>query len=108
MNDYLLVGTRLPGMKELSPDVVARCVATSCLWQRALLRWGLLRSFAVGSGAPAEPTVCLVVHASSPGAADDLAVGWERAAGYLVTTLPLVDAGPADEDRSSRAGTAPE
>lgn len=108
MNDYLLVGTRLPRMKELSPDLVARDIAAACSWQRALLRSGSMRSFAIGTGAPAEPTVCLIVQAGSPGAADVLAVSWERAAGYLVTTLPLVDAGPADEAARSRAGKASE
>ena len=94
MSDYLLVGIRIPAAAELSPDAVGRDIVAACSWQRALLRWGLLRWFAIGAGVPVEPTACLIVQVSSRAAADVLAVGWERAAGYLVTALPLVEAAP--------------
>ena len=97
MSDYLLVGTRIPGATELSPDVVARDVIASCAWHRVLLRWGLLRAFALGGRTLAEPTVCLVVQVSGAAAAEVLAVGWQRAVGYRVTALPLIEPGAVDE-----------
>jgi hypothetical protein len=92
VSEFLLLGLRpvVPG--ELSPARAARDLVALAAWQRCLRRWGLLRSFAVGSEGRAGPGTCLVVRVSGPAAAWRLAAGWERLAGYDVTVLPLVDA----------------
>jgi hypothetical protein len=96
MSEFLLLAARRAAPRELSPACAARDLLTLAAWHQCLRRWGLLRSFALGRGGRAGLGTCLVVRVSGPAAAQRLAAGWERLAGYDVTVLPLVDvvAGP--------------
>jgi hypothetical protein len=92
VSEFLLLGTRRPALGELSPAGAARDLAALAAWHRCLRRWGLLRAFGVGRGCPATPGACLVVRVSGLAAAQRLAAGWGRLAGYDVTVVPLVNA----------------
>jgi hypothetical protein len=98
MSEFLLLGTRSDGDREVSPAALAANVAAAASWHRWMRRWGLLRSFAL----PLEPRTglraCLIVRASGHAAASQLASGWGRVSGYRVTVTPLWTGAPAEGD----------
>ena len=98
MNEFLLVGTRLPTSGETSPARAAHDMAAVTAWHRWLRRWGLLRAFSLPQDRAAELRACLIVWASGPAAAQRLGAGWGRVTGYQVTVLPLLD-GSAGKER---------
>ena len=98
MTAFLLVGSRTPGAAEPSPAIAARTTAALITWHQGLRRWGLLRSFALPDAVTGQAMLCLVVQASGPAAARQLATRWGRLGGYLVTVLELRD---ANERRAS-------
>jgi hypothetical protein len=96
MSEFLLLGTRSPDDREVSPTRLAADVAAAASWHRWMRRWGLLRSFAL----PPEPRTglraCLIVQASGPAAASRLASSWGMVSGYRVMVTPLCTGAAAE------------
>jgi len=95
MTEYLLVGTRQPVARELSPAGVAREMAAATVWHQCLRRWGLLRYVGLPHEPDAEVRACLVIQASGQDAATRLASGWGCVSGYRVSVARLLDAATA-------------
>jgi hypothetical protein len=89
MTEYLLVGTRQPIVRELSPAGVAREMAAATSWHQCLRRWGLLRYVGLPQEPDADVRACLVIQASGQDAATRLASGWGRVSGYRVSVTRL-------------------
>jgi hypothetical protein len=98
MTAFLLVGNRAQSAAERSPAMAASTAAALIAWHGGLRRWGLLHSFALPDPVTGEAMLCLVIQASGPAAARQLATRWGRLGGYLVTVLELRD---ANERRAS-------
>jgi hypothetical protein len=91
---FLLLGIRPRPSREVSPAAVARDLAASAAWYRALRRWGLLCAFALAPEPDSELRACLIVLASGQAAADRLASDWGQVSGYLVSVTQLCTAAP--------------
>src|SRR5215472_14219523 len=89
MSEFLLLAIRPPSRGEVSPAGVARDLAAAAAWQEWLRRWGLLRSFGLPDGPAGGVRACLIVRASSPAAAGQLAAGWTGVSGCPVTATEL-------------------
>jgi hypothetical protein len=94
---FLLLGIRPRAGREVSPADVARDLAASAAWYRALRQWGLLRAFALAPEPVAELRACLIVLVSGQAAADRLASDWGQVSGYQVSVTQLCTAAPGAE-----------
>jgi hypothetical protein len=95
MSRFVLVGARRFPPAELSPAHVGLSVAQSLAFVASIRRWQLLDSYAIAAIGRAEadqPRTVLLMWASCPAAAANLAAAWSRVTGFEVSTWPLVPA----------------
>ena len=93
MSRFVLVGARRFPPAELSPTHVGVTVARSLAFVAPIRRWQLLDSYAIDAIGRAEvdqPRTMLLMWASCPAAAANLAAAWSRVTGFDVSTWPLV------------------
>lgn len=93
MSRFVLVGARRFPPEELSPAQIGQSVAESLAFVASIRRWQLLDSYAVGPtdwAAADQPRTMLLLWASCPVAAANLAAAWSRVTGFEVSTWPLV------------------
>ena len=96
MSRFVLVGARRFPPAELSPGDVGLSLGQSLAFVTSMRRWQLLDSYAIGvigAAAADQPRTLLLMCASCPGAAANLATAWSRVTGFEVSTWPLVAAG---------------
>jgi hypothetical protein len=90
MSRFVMVGARRFPPAELSPAHVGLSVAQSLAFVASIRRWQLLDSYAIRWAEADQPRTMLLMWASCPAAAANLAAAWSRVTGFEVSTWPLV------------------